>query len=134
MEKNFSMMSVTPFQQGMDKKGRTMAGEALGLTGCEVSFNYTPPGRFVPFVHSHKKNEEVYIFVGGNGFMKVDDEEVPVEDGTVIRVAPAGERAIKAGDGGLVHICIQAEDGSLTQANQADGIINESKASWMTSE
>ena len=31
----------------------------LGLTGAEISINNLPAGAGVPFVHSHKKNEEI---------------------------------------------------------------------------
>lgn len=111
-------------------KGRFMLGKALGLTGCEVSINSTPAGGFTPFVHSHKQNEEVYIIVGGTGVFYIDGEEFAVREGSMIRVAPEGHRAIKAVDP-LVYICIQANKGSLVQATREDGIINEEKASWM---
>lgn len=112
-------------------KGRIMLGAALGLTGCEVSVNSTPAGGFTPFVHSHKLNEEVYIVVSGNGMFHVDGEEFAIQEGSMIRVAPEGKRAIKAGDAPLVYICIQAQKGSLTQATAEDGVLNDEKASWM---
>ena len=34
--------------------------DQLGLTGAEVSINILPAGASVPFVHSHKENEEIY--------------------------------------------------------------------------
>ena len=34
--------------------------EALGLSGCELSINELPANASVPFVHSHKQNEELY--------------------------------------------------------------------------
>jgi quercetin dioxygenase-like cupin family protein len=60
----------------------------------------------------------------------VDGEEFPIQEGSVIRVSPEGERAIKA-DTDMIHICIQAQKGSLTQATRDDGVLSESKASWM---
>jgi len=35
--------------------------EALGLSGCELSINELPANVSVPFVHSHKQNEELYL-------------------------------------------------------------------------
>lgn len=131
MAANYSIMNIGTFHQDLAQKERVMAGEALRLTGCEISFNSTPAGEGSPFVHAHKLNEEVYIILSGNGIFKVDEEEFPVQEGSVIRVAPAGERAIKAGDEKLVYICIQAQAGSLTQATMEDGFLCESKASWM---
>ena len=112
-------------------KGRVMLGKALGLTASEISVNSAPAGTFMPFVHSHKQNEEVYIIVSGNGVFHVDGEEFPIQEGSVIRVDPNGKRAIKAGNETLVYICMQGKSDSLMQASMDDGIINEEKASWM---
>lgn len=131
MAKNYSTMELGTFGQDLAAKGRVMAGQELGLTGSEMSFNYTETGGFAPFVHTHKLNEEVYIILSGNGTFKVDDNEFPIREGSVVRVAPAGERAIKAGDADLIYICVQAQAGSLTQSTQDDGVISEAKASWM---
>ena len=38
---------------------RTELHDVLGLTGAEISINNLPAGAGVPFVHSHKKNEEI---------------------------------------------------------------------------
>lgn len=134
--KNYSTFNMGAFADLAGKeidgaKGRIMLGSALGMTGCEISVNSTPAGTFTPFVHSHKKNEEVYIVLKGKGSFHVDGEEFPIEEGSIIRVAPDGKRAIKAGNETLTFICIQAQKGSLTQATMDDGIINEEKASWM---
>lgn len=37
--------------------------EQLELTGSEVSINELPAGASVPFVHVHKRNEELYIIL-----------------------------------------------------------------------
>lgn len=135
-ESRYSVFNMGTFaalgeKESAGTKGRIMLGAALGLTGCEISVNSTPPGKFIPFVHSHKLNEEVYIIVGGKGVFHVDGKEFAIREGDVIRVAPEGKRAIRAGDETLIYICIQAQRGSLTQATMDDGIINEEKASWM---
>lgn len=134
-EKNYSVFTMGSFAELGDKeydgaKGRLMLGKALGLTGCEVSVNSRKAGEFTPFVHSHKMNEEVYIIVSGRGMFSVDGEEFPIQEGSVIRVAPRGARAIKAIEP-LIFICIQANSGSLTQATHEDGVICEEKTSWM---
>ena len=46
-------------------EGRTELHEALSLTGAEVSINTLPAGASVPFVHSHKNNEEIYGVITG---------------------------------------------------------------------
>lgn len=112
-------------------RGKFLIGEELGLTGCEVSLNRSLAGTGMPFVHAHKRNEEVYIVIRGSGTFYVDGEEFPVSEGSVVRVDPQGERAWKAGDEDLYFICIQADQGSLKQATLADGIICETRSAWM---
>ena len=46
---------------GIADGARTEFHQTLGLTGAEVSFNNLPAGVSVPFVHSHKENEEIYM-------------------------------------------------------------------------
>ena len=42
------------------KENRIELHEKLSLTGAEISLNELPAGASVPFVHSHKENEEIY--------------------------------------------------------------------------
>lgn len=125
---NYSVKEVGPLAQ---LAAKTFIGQDLGLTGCEVSMNHMEAGKAAPFVHAHKLNEELYIITGGNGVFFVDGVEFPVREGSLVRVAPAGERAYIAGEKGLTFICIQAQAGSLTQANREDGIKLETKLSWL---
>lgn len=125
---NFSVKEVGPLEQ---LEAKAFLGKDLGLSGCEVSLNHMEAGKAIPFVHAHKLNEELYIITGGNGVFFVDGEEFPVREGSLIRVAPAGERAYIAGEKGLTFICIQAQEGSLTQATREDGIKLETKTSWL---
>lgn len=120
---NYSRMDIGTFGR-LAEKGRVMAGKDLGLTGCEISFNSMPAGKKGDFLHSHKRNEEVYIVISGGGTFVVDGDEFPVQEGSVVRVAPAGKRGMSAGESGLVYICIQAEQGSLTQATMDDGVMH----------
>lgn len=102
---------------------KSFIGEQLGLTGCEISFGQLEAGQAVPFLHTHKQNEEVYIITKGDGTFSVDGEDFEVSTGHVVRVATAGKRGIKAGESGIEYICIQAKEGSLTQKTADDGII-----------
>ena len=134
--KNFTLMEVGPFESLLKQdykggKGKVFVGSELGLTGCEVSLNRLPAGTGISFVHAHKKNEELYIITGGNGMFFVDGDEFSIQEGSMVRVVPAGERALKAGDKDLYFICIQAQEGTLTQATREDGIRLSTKASWM---
>lgn len=133
---NYSAEHTGPFETLLERDfmgfhGKYFIGKELGLTGSEVSLNRLPAGKGMPFVHAHKKNEELYIVLRGNGTFYVDSDEFPVQEGSLIRVAPAGERAFKAGSEDLYFICIQTEAGSLSQATLEDGFRTDTRASWM---
>ena len=135
--KNFTAAHIGPLEGLVNHdfhgfKGKYFIGKNLGLTGCEVSLNRLPAGKAMPFVHAHRKNEELYIVLRGSGTFCVDGDEFPVQEGSLVRVAPQGERSWKAGGEDLYFICIQAEENSLGQATLDDGFrIPTAKASWM---
>ena len=113
--------------------GRVVLHEALTLTGSEISINELPAGATIPFVHRHKRNEEVYIILEGHGRFHVDGDEFEVGEGTVVRVDPAGARCLKAGDqDAMRYICVQTEAKSLVQFTENDGVALESKPTWLT--
>lgn len=137
-DENYSVEHIGSFEKLLQRefrgvKGKRFIGEELGLTGCEVSINCLPPGKGIPFVHAHKKNEELYIVLRGSGTFYVDGVEFPVREGSLIRVDPKGGRSLAAGDQELYFICIQAEAGSLSQATLADGFKVEARTSWINS-
>ena len=93
---------------------REMLHDTLELTGAEVSINRMAAGAWVPFLHSHKVNEEIYLFIRGRGFFQIDGEQFEVQEGSVGRVDPAGKRCIKAADyEDLTYLCVQVAAGSL---------------------
>ncbi len=133
---NYTAEQLGPFENLLNKDfmgfhGKYFIGKELGLTGCEVSLNRLPAGKAMPFLHKHQKNEELYLVLRGSGLFYVDGDEFPIQEGSLIRVAPEGERGWKAGDEDLYFICIQAEAGSLSQATLEDGKRLATKASWM---
>lgn len=134
--RNYTVEHIGPFEELLKRDfmgfaGKYFIGSDLGLTGSEVSLNRLPAGKGMPFVHTHQKNEELYIVLRGSGTFYADGEEFPIQEGSLIRVAPEGERAWKAGDEDLYFICIQTEAGSLTQATLVDGVRTATKTSWM---
>ena len=78
------------------KENRTELHDALALTGAEISLNTLPAGSGVPFVHSHKKNEEIYGILSGKGHVVIDGEEVPLAAGDWLKIAPAAKRQFSA--------------------------------------
>ena len=103
---------------------RTELHDVLGLTGAEVSINHLPAGAGVPFVHYHKKNEEIYIVLSGKGTAVLDGEKIDFEAGDVIRVAPAAKRQFSASsDSPVSYACIQVRENSLGEYTAADAVI-----------
>lgn len=103
-------------------EGKAFIREALNTTSMELSFGSLAPGEAVPFFHRHKQNEEVYVVLRGRGVFTLDGQEVPVEAGSIIRVAPAVSRCPRnTGDEPLIFLCAQAKAGSLEQAVMDDG-------------
>ena len=50
--------------------------DKLNLTGAEVSINALPAGSNVPFVHSHKQNEEIYGIIEGAGKAVIEHTQI----------------------------------------------------------
>ena len=98
--------------------------DKLGLTGAEVSVNHLPAGAGVPFVHSHKNNEEIYGILSGRGKAVVDGEEIALAAGDWLRIAPAAKRQFSAAaDSGVAYICIQVRENSLGGFTAGDAVV-----------
>ncbi len=126
-DKNYTMTEIGL----LGALSRVMLKDSLKLTGAEISANTLPAGQATPFVHFHKRNEEIYLFTGGKGSFWLDGDVLDVKEGSMVRVAPAGKRCIKADDNAaLSFFCVQVDAGSLVQATRDDGIIAKEKAAW----
>ncbi len=133
---NFSAVDFGKFIQqntGIENIGKVFGGEAVGATGSEFSYQVMQPGEVFPFIHAHKTHEELYFFLAGKGEYQVDGEVIPVEEGTVIRVAPEGKRIVRNnGTEPLVMLCVQYKANAFSEADapMTDGIIIEGEAKW----
>ncbi len=83
------------------------------------------------FVHIHKKNEELYILFRGNGIFFVDGEEFPIQGGSLIRIDPEGERALRAGSEDMYYIMRSGRSRQLDSGNKRDGIKLATRTSWI---
>ncbi len=98
--------------------------DQIGLTGAEVSINNLPAGAGVPFVHSHKQNEEIYIIISGKGSAVIDGETIELSQGDVVRVSPAAKRQFSAAaDSAISFACIQVKENSLEGYTADDCIM-----------
>ena len=93
-------------------------------TGAEISINELPAGAGVPFVHSHRQNEEIYGILAGKGRAVIDGEEVELAAGDWLRVAPAAKRQFSAAaDSGIKYVCIQVKQNSLEGYTADDAVM-----------
>ena len=96
--------------------GKVFVGQALQATGSELSFQTLVPGQDSGFLHSHKTHEELYFILRGQGEYQVDGEVFPVTEGSIVRVAPEGKRALKnTGNDEMLMLCIQHRAKQLWQ-------------------
>ena len=106
------------------KEKRIELHEKLSLTGVEISLNELPAGANVPFVYSHKENEEIYGILSGNGKAIIDGEEISLSTGDWLKIAPAAKRQFFASDiSGITYICIQVKENSLEHFTAEDAVI-----------
>ena len=118
---------------GLDVKipGKVFGGQAVGATGGEFSFQMFQPGTETGFVHTHKNHEEIYFFLSGKGEFQVDGNVFPVEEGSVVRVSPAGRRSVRNnGEEPLVMLCVQYQGATFTAEDASDGVILQEPVKW----
>ena len=139
--RNFSAISVGKLnelneyvlQLGPDVKipGKVFGGAALHATGGDFSFQVFQPGTETGFLHTHKVHEELYFFLSGQGEFQVDGQVIPVAEGSVVRVAPEGERSVRNnGTEPLVMLCVQYRGNTFTEADATDGNILQKPVKW----
>ena len=114
---NFNKVSVA-------NEARTELHDKLQLTGAEVSVNNLPAGASVPFVHYHKKNEEIYSITAGSGKAVIDGETVELKAGDWLRISPVARRQFFAAENeGISYVCIQVKENSLEEYTNTDGVV-----------
>ena len=111
--------------------GKVFGGAALGATGGEFSFQVFQPGTETGFLHTHKQHEELYFFLSGKGEFQVDGQVFPVQEGSVVRVAPDGRRSVRNnGTAPLTMLCVQYRGNTFTAEDTADGVILNEPVKW----
>ena len=112
-------------------EGKVFLKDATDATGTEISFNSLAPHAAQPYFHIHRKNEETYIIIKGFGFFQVDEECFDIEEGSVIRVAPQGNRGISnASDEIMIYMVVQSKENSLEEHTTADGERRPFEPKW----
>ena len=106
-------------------EGRVELHEKLSLTGAEISINQLPAGASVPFVHSHKNNEEIYGILSGKGKAVIDNETIELTAGDWLRISPAAKRQFFASqESDITYVCIQGKENSLGGFTADDAVLH----------
>ena len=98
-----------------------MARVPLELEHFGVSYQRVAPNFRVPFGHTHKRQEEVYLLLSGSVRAKLDDEIVELKPFDAIRVPNDTTRGFEAGPEGAVLIAIGAPNTGPGDADMVDG-------------
>ena len=101
------------------ENGKAFLHDLLELTSCEISVSVMPAGIKLPFNHKHKQNEEIYIFLKGEGTMTLDNEVIEIKEGNCIKVLPEAVRTMESKTE-IEYICVQAKKNSLEQFGFGD--------------
>ena len=104
--KILKMTDGEPFDMGKGDTRRVIGPH----TGAKyLTFNYA---RFEPGQafkqHIHESSEDLIIILEGDGVIKLDDQEFPIEAGDVIHVAEGEYHGTVAGPNGMVACSCQA--------------------------
>ncbi len=81
------------------------AGDELEVDAFGMNVLDFPPdageGVYPHHDHTHDNQEEVYIAWRGSGVITVDDDEIPLDEETVVRVGVTAKRKVRSGPDGL---------------------------------
>ncbi len=122
---------VLELSPDMKIPGKVFGGQAVGATGGEFSLQVFVPGQETGFLHTHKNHEELYFFLSGKGEFQVDGKGFPVEEGSVVRVAPDGRRSVRNNSiEPLVMLCVQYRGNTFSAEDAADGNILNEPVKW----
>lgn len=138
---NATAIDIGPFAEikdyvlelGPDVKipGKVFGGTAVKAGGADFSLQVFAPGTEGGFYHTHKEHEELYFFLSGEGEYQVDGTNIPVKEGSVVRVSPAGKRAVRnTGSTPLTMLCVQYRAAAPGSVTPADGTILADPVKW----
>jgi mannose-6-phosphate isomerase-like protein (cupin superfamily) len=97
------------------------ARELLELRNSGVTYLRLAPDERVPFGHTHKEQEEVYVVVGGGGRIKLDDEIVELRRWDAIRIPPQTMRNLEGGAEGIEVLLFGAPNAGFGDAETEQG-------------
>ena len=98
-----------------------MARVPLELENAGVSYLRVGPNFRIPFGHTHKNQEEVYLVVSGGGRIKLGDDVRDLKQWDAVRVHKDTMRGFEAGPNGVELIAIGAPNTGPGDAEMEQG-------------
>jgi uncharacterized cupin superfamily protein len=109
----YSIVNVHDLEAGGRTGAVTFVRRELGLEAFGLNWFELQPGTEG---HEHdetgSQQEEVNVVLRGGGVWRVDGEEVPVGEGSILRFDPEAVRCPVAGPEGMTYLAIGARRGS----------------------
>lgn len=100
------MTDGEPFDMGLGDT-RKVIGPFNGAK--QLTFNYAKFDPGVAFTqHVHDESEDLIIVLEGDGVIRLDDKEYPIEPGDVIHISAGEFHGTVAGPNGLTCVSCQA--------------------------
>jgi mannose-6-phosphate isomerase-like protein (cupin superfamily) len=78
----------------------------------------------MPFGHRHRRQEELYVLVGGSARIKLDDEIVELRRWDAVRVPPETTRQLEAGPDGAEILAFGAPSTGPSAGTDAEPVPN----------
>jgi mannose-6-phosphate isomerase-like protein (cupin superfamily) len=93
--------------------GFVKARAELGVTAFGMQVIQLPPdfADYPEHDHAESAQEEVFIALGGSGWMDIEGERVELDADTLVRVGPEARRKVFAGPQGLSMLAIGGSPG-----------------------
>jgi hypothetical protein len=93
--------------------GFVKARAELGVTAFGLQVIQLPPdyGDYPEHDHAESGQEEVFLAIGGSGWIEVEGERVDLDRKTFVRVGPEAKRKVYAGPEGLRLLAIGGAPG-----------------------
>src|SRR5579884_1862961 len=93
----------------------------LGLSAFGVQVIQLPPGNEAYPEHDHAETgqEELYVVIGGSGWLDIEGERVDLDAETLVRVGADVKRKAHAGPEGLRMLVVGGTPGKAYEVNPA---------------
>jgi hypothetical protein len=88
--------------------GFVKARAELGVSAFGMQVIQLPPdfGDYPEHDHAESGQEEVFLAIGGSGWIEIDGERVQLDGNTFVRVGPAARRKLYSGPEGMRVLAI----------------------------